>query len=155
MTDTITTAVTNTITRIVVMEKLAVPDSTGESKRWIHWEQDVPYWTNRLGGMVQTRQHEWRLTVIGRLVLSHISQATAGGTSSPQDKVWSYVPDTMRYFNTYRQLNPPTYAEIQHIAPPGVTISAPGGMDIFNIPGQTFTVLYVDFSIDIPFLIYD
>jgi len=154
MTDLLTTAVSETITRVLAMEKLAVTASVGQSKEWIHWEQQVPYWTNRIGGFVTDGQHQWTMTIIARLVLSHLSQATAGSTS-PAEAVWGYVPNTLRYFNRYRDLKPPALTEIKYLAPQGITINARSGMDIFNIPGQTFTALYVDFSIEVPFLIYD
>lgn len=154
-TSTLETTVGNVLDRIIAMERLAVPDSLNAVKHWWHWEQKVPYWTNKIAALTDPSDAECELKAIMRLLVGHISQATAGGTLSIQDKSWGYIPATLAYFRRYNQLNAPALADIANLAPAGVRIACPGGLDVFNVPGQVSTFLYIDFELTVPLLIYE
>jgi hypothetical protein len=149
------TTVGNVLDRIVAMERLAVPDAVNAVKHWWHWEQKVPYWTNGIEALTNPVQGEYELKAAMRLIVGHISQATAGGTLSIQDKSWGYIPAVLAYFTKYNQLNAPALSDLANLAPDGVLIACPGGLDVFNIPGQVSTFLYVDFTLTVPLLIYE
>jgi hypothetical protein len=157
MTDLITTAVGQVIDRIVAMEKLAVTDATTATKREIYWGATPPFWTNAFVAFSNPKPSRYALTLEPRLVVSHLSQATAVDSTSltPQDHVWVYVADTVRYFTAHRQLQLTGYSEIKYLDAPGLTITANSRLMIFSLPGQSYTALYIPFSITVPFLIYD
>lgn len=164
MTDTLVTAVGNTADRLLVMELLAVPDADTAVKAWHYNHSVYPYFTNRISALAesQTLSGGWDLQVNARLWLAHMGAANNPDDAgySPQANAWEYIPAMIRYFDTYPTLDPPdqgeiTYDEIQYLAPNGVACTCPGGLrDAFN-PYTGATALYIDFLINVRFLIME
>lgn len=153
MTSTLETAVSNVITRVLLMERAAVSASVAASKHWYHREQFVPFWTNRPTGLVSPADNVWELSIAMRLIVADISQTNIG-TIPPQDAVWGYIPAVIDYFMERPQLDMTGQTAISYIDPRGLTISCPGGMDVFDIPYLNMTTFYVDFALMVPLLIY-
>ena len=150
MTSTLATVVGNIINRVLEMELLAVTDAeTRASKEWIYWSQKTPYWINAMSSLSNTEKGKWDLSIDMRLVVCHVSQATKGATS-PQDKVWSYIPEVMAYFSQYGDLRPPGKTDIAYLHPAGAIIDCPGGLSIFSVQGQKMETLIADFVLSVP-----
>lgn len=159
MADALATAVSNVITRLLIMEPLCVPAAAYASKRWIEYRQDWPYWVNRISGMQRPAgprdMTDYEMSVTMRLVLSYITAATredvVSNTANVQDKAWEYVPTVVRYFEQYNLLNPPGYAPITHLSPAGVSISCPQGMSLITLPAVNDVFVSIDFDLTVPF----
>jgi hypothetical protein len=155
MTSTLETTVGAVLDRLVEMERLAVPDAVNAVKHWYHWEPGAPYWTNQITGLTTPGDHRWELKVSMYLIVGHASQAVAGGALSIQDMACRYIPATLAYFVQYNQLNPPGLSDVLNLAPAGVRMACPQGLDALNLPGQTATFLCVEFELTVPLLIYE
>ena len=161
MTFPLTTAVDAVITRVLLMEASAIvaltPSSVNEVKDWIHWEQQTPYFTNRISRLAETEADSGRydLGITMRLIIAHIATVKTDYSDgeTPQAKAWTYIPEILQYFETYHQLDPLGQAEVQYLDPIGLTISCNTGTDEVSLPGQTNTSLKADFELTIPLLI--
>jgi hypothetical protein len=75
MTDKLATVVGNVLTRVLLLEPLAVTDATYATKRWIELRQDTPYWVNRIAALNGSSGSEflpwYDLTIQMRLILSY------------------------------------------------------------------------------------
>jgi hypothetical protein len=156
MTDTLQTVVGNIITRLLLLEPLAVPDASFATKRWVYFNQGAPYWTNRIAALLAPsgpeQLPEYTLVVQMRLVLSYESNIVREDAVSgnAQEKAWEYIPAALRYFEINRDLSPSGYAQLTHIVSPRVSITNTRGLDLQVLPMSRDILLATDFELTIP-----
>jgi hypothetical protein len=151
MTDVLVTAVSNTKTRLLAMELRACPDAQKSVAQWLYIGQFFPYWTNRISSLVSGTgdNRRYELDLVARLNIAHISQAVEPAVQ--RDDGWEYVPLVLRYFEQYGHLkDQSTDAAIQYLAPDGITIRCPNGVDTLLNPLGGFMIA-IDFEIMVPF----
>jgi hypothetical protein len=157
MTDALVTAVDAVITRVLIMEALAVTDSVSESRRWVEFNQDWPYWVNRPGGLAGPTgpedMPEYELTIIMRLVLAYHASAHREDevSGNVQDKAWEYEASVMRYFELNNLLNPSGYDPINWVG--RCSITCPIGLDLKILPLARDIFLAIDFNLTVPITI--
>jgi hypothetical protein len=154
---TLTTAVDALIDRVVTLQPLAIAQVTANTvadKMWFWNSPSAPFWGNRPGGLREIRRGErWELTIISRLWLAHMASSTVG-TTTPQDLAWQYIPETLTYFDAVKTtLAPSGYAELNYLAPEGLTITCPRGMDYMDYMGTSYEAIYIEFVLVMPFLL--
>jgi len=156
MTDKLSSIVGSIITRLLILEPLAVPDASYATKRWVYFSQDVPYWTNRIAGLLAPSGSEtlpeYTLVVQMRLVLVHAVGVTREDNvdGNAQEKAWDYIPAALRYFEINRDLAPSSYAALTHIVPARVSITNTRGLDEQVLPLSREIYLSTDFQLTIP-----
>lgn len=78
---------------------------------FFHWQEDFPYWTNRLGTMNYWRGEEDEefdypeYTIVMRLVIAHLTQDYDGFN---EDKLKMWIPHIITYFSQRRWLQTAT-----------------------------------------------
>ncbi len=158
MTDTLVTAIDNTITRLLIMEPLAVTAATYATKRWVEFVQNPPFWCNRIGGIAVSGPEdlpEYEVTFVLRLILDFQSGITRldDVDGNAQVNAWTYIASTIRYFEKYRMLNTASLASLAWVAPQGSRISCPVGLDLKIAPLTPTVYLAVDFNLVVPYQI--
>jgi hypothetical protein len=73
-------------------------------------------------------------------------------TSTPQNLAFQYIPECLRYFQPIRSdLAVGAYTALTYLAPEGITISCPRGLDYEMSPVSKMEAFYIDFIIVAPF----
>lgn len=153
--------VDNVIDRIVALQPLAIAEvtaNTDATKQWDYRNDSVPFWVNRPGTLVRRVKGDiWIQNITSRLYIAHIGVRTVVDSvngQTPQDNAWLYIPETLQYFTAIRtSLAPSGFAEVENIAPEGLTIACPRGLDTAFIPQVNFEALYIDFEFIVPFML--
>lgn len=157
MTDTLYTAVDNTITRLLLMEPLAVTAATYATKRWIEFVQNPPYWCNKIGNVSAPSGPEllpeYEITFNLRLMLDHKEGITRTDNidANAQEASYGYIASTLRYFEQHRMLDTASLAALSWVAPVGSRISCPVGVDLRVLPLTSTVYLCIDFNLVVPF----
>jgi len=152
----LTTAVDALATRIVALEPLSIAEITSDVTAYNQWNyraQKYPHWTNRPTSLTELERstQKWQLGMTARLNLAVI-EAGAVGTVTPQQQAWKYIPEVLMYFEAIQTtLAVGAYTEISYLAPEGITITCPAGMDYVFNPYTGLEALYIDFQISAPF----
>lgn len=152
----LTTAVSNVVTRVVTLEPLAIAQVTSGTvaKAMWYWNsQTFPFWGNRPRQLRRLRPggDDWELTIEMRLWVATM-EASAAGSTTAQDVSWSYVAETLSYFEAIRtSLAPEGYAEIDYLGREGLTITCRNGEDFGQILGTD--MVYITFQLIVPFLL--
>lgn len=156
MTDTLVSVVDSIITRLLVLQPLAVTDTKLATKRWVYLSQDTPYWVNRVGAIRPPSGAEtfptYELFVQMRLILSYeagiMREDNVDGNA--QEQAWEYIPQVVRYFELNRDLSPTGYDALTHINVAEVRIDNPRGLDLQVLPMSREILLSTDFELTIP-----
>lgn len=153
----LTTAVEGVIDRIVALEPLAIAEvkaGTFATKEWGFRNAEFPYWANRISSLVETpRRDKYTMGIEAKLIVAHVAAGTVDdGTGTPLDLAWQYVPEMMNYFTEIRTtLAPSGFAEVDYLAPEGLTITSLRGLDSLFVPQANFQAYYIDFQFIVPF----
>lgn len=155
--DTLTTAINAMIDRIVTLEPLSIAEVTAgtfATKQWRYINAELPYWVNRPGALALTKRRDiWTQNLTSSLIIAHIAVGTVG-TNTPQELAWQYIPEVLRYFTAIRTtLAPSGFVELDYIAPEGLIITCPRGLDSLFLPQTRFETLYIDFEFIVPFML--
>ncbi len=156
MTDAMQTAVEAIRDRVLIMQPLAVPDAAFATMRWVEFRQTPPYWCNKISGAGAAESSDafpvYPLNITMRLILAYHQklQREDDIDGNIQEKAWGYIASTLRYFERYRLLNPPGYADNLRLSPDGCTITCPIGLDLKQLPLSQSIYLCVDFNLAVP-----
>lgn len=153
--DVLTTAITNFMTRMVLLEPLSIAQVTANTPADDQWKwtaQTMPYWGNRPMGLREMgRDGKWEFTLNARLWIAQ-SGGTMVETTTPQNRAFQYIPECLRYFQTIRaDLAVGAYTALTMLAPEGIAITCPRGLDYTINPFGTTEAFYIDFIIVAPF----
>jgi hypothetical protein len=159
VTDSLVSALSAVLTRVVAMEPLAVPTAAYASKRWVVFRQDEMYWCNRPGGFQRPTGPEdmptYPLSIQMRLVLAYHTSIVREDNldGNAQEKSWEYIAAVARYFEKYRFLDPPGLARLSFIDPIGCSLSCPVGADLKIMPLSRTLMYVLDFDLAVPLLV--
>ena len=94
---------------IEALNALSTPVPSDAKPYFFHWQEEFPYWTNRLGTMTQGEQDEEfdepEYTLVMRLVIGHLTQDYDGFN---EDKLKQWIPHICTYFSQRRWLQTAT-----------------------------------------------
>jgi hypothetical protein len=150
--------VDDVIDRIVELQPLAIAEvtpNTDATKQWHYRNDSLPYWSNRPGPLVLRQKGKiWLQNIVSWLYVAHVDVRNVRdsvNSQTPQDNAWLYQAETLQYFTNIRTtLAPDGYAEVANLAPEGLTITTPRGLDFAYNPQVNFEALYIEFQFIVP-----
>ena len=140
-------------TRLVKLERKAIPDAKNAVPYVIYAQNSFPYWTNRPGGWQKASGSGasalWLVTIYPRLILGHLTQGYQG---TNQEQAPVLIAQAVEYFDTHQRLvdedDADTADPVRWLAPEKLIVGVPRGLDIYEISPGT-KQLAVEFSLTV------
>ena len=142
------------MTRVVEMQKLALPDTKAAFSNPLATYPNFPFWVNTLStitprtaptALQQTTEYVVRM----RLVIGHMKEGYEG---TLPDKLWAWTPQVLEYFQARKHLQYQAgQAAVRYLSPLGTEIRLSRGFSSFQV-AQDIIHIGTEFELVVPFV---